>query len=837
MQMAETNKISADKTQKWPVAKKISTIMKSFSRHPNIFFGVLFFVVTGVGIGICFLPANIRLDQYMDAICTTTAAVVSTMFGLTAASYAFVRSDMQNEEKNKPHLGETLFTYHHHLWKRFIFSLVITVFIVLSSLLIIGAAQNITTDNLFNIKLTNFLTAYYDNPEYQILTFGVAINIMWSILAVLLMANMNYWIFKRDQKYESFALDKLTEISGKYDNDLLADCAKSYSDDQKKKIIAEYKILAEELEKIHILERLIDRILFNHQCLGEAFATHQRRDQLLALVMKQSLNNYIIKEDKPDTWSLSKEKGSKRWEICYSIAEQNLKMLEINDHHGNKIYKSVKQLPDKCSLVGIYDDLLSYRNCKLICDEKKISKQVYGHILIKSLKKRSLLFLMRGEDFSDMDLSRVKFSGADLRCANLSNCNLTKAKLLGTNCESADFTNARIPGMFFKDGPNTCSGDIELACCDDGNCDWDPYWSHEATRLVNATFSGADVSRAQLIAPGELMTGLTFPFGCAELMMESCNELFPLMRTNFDHAKLFSSCLKNINLENSSLEKAQMFDTILTQCNANNANFFGALLTNSIMLWCNFAFANLQNVILTNSILGRLNFQGARLQKANFSNSNIVACNFSGAYCQDVTFKNIIQDISFGNLYKSLESNPVYQHIVATLEKSIAHNIVFDYATLTNADFSGAIMEDAGFSHAIGTNCVFSRASANGANFSSALFSSSLFNSSRFTNCKFVYTVFRNSVFVGACFIGGTFYGTDFSNSLFSCENGSCFSNLIMIRVKFNKAQGLNEGCFKNVDFQDVDFTGTGLSKEAFTKDNTFNDDCKFDTRENDGNN
>ena len=51
--------------------------------------GVIVFVLILCGIIGCFCE-KIRLDQYSITILSTTAGIVGTMFGLTAASYAFI---------------------------------------------------------------------------------------------------------------------------------------------------------------------------------------------------------------------------------------------------------------------------------------------------------------------------------------------------------------------------------------------------------------------------------------------------------------------------------------------------------------------------------------------------------------------------------------------------------------------------------------------------------------------------------------------------------------------------------------------------------------------------
>lgn len=49
-------------------------------------------------INIC--KGNLRFDQHTTTILSTTAGVVGTMFGLTAASYAFIWGDLRSDSQD-----------------------------------------------------------------------------------------------------------------------------------------------------------------------------------------------------------------------------------------------------------------------------------------------------------------------------------------------------------------------------------------------------------------------------------------------------------------------------------------------------------------------------------------------------------------------------------------------------------------------------------------------------------------------------------------------------------------------------------------------------------------
>lgn len=121
------------------------------------------------------------------------------------------------------------------------------------------------------------------------------------------------------------------------------------------------------------------------------------------------------------------------------------------------VHEETRRLPRECSFISVYEDLLGYRDNSLIyeenCSEKKKKdiKMKEKRSLRYTIKRRLLVFYLRGEVFSNMDLTGISFSGADLRFANFSNCNLTGIRLMGANCEGADFTGTKMTGMYFED--------------------------------------------------------------------------------------------------------------------------------------------------------------------------------------------------------------------------------------------------------------------------------------------------------------------------------------------------------------------------------------------------
>ncbi len=810
-------------------------------------------VVTGLLIavwgawGIC--NGKFRLDQFATTILGTTAGIVGTMFGLTAASYAFIWGDLRSDSQENRHLGKVLERYSQKLWYLFVCSLVLTVIVIFLSLTGLALAQTIADSTLFRTGFKGrTLISEYQNEKYQGVSFCTLANLLFSSIAVVAMMWMNWTIFKRNAQYMGIAESIIDEIENKYNMELKQRDEKSeyresgnpeQGNEQQKSGIPN-KL---EYEKIHNLEILVERILKNHESIGDAFAESQRRETLLTTVISNELQaSYELGSDmeskgtvsdkirqKTEWRYLDVKKRENRWNKCNDLARQEYSLL-INRKSGEK------QKPCVCSFISVYDDLLTYRDNTLVWEERQRLKRRQAdknrtinmferRALRYTIKRRLLIFYLRGETFSNMDLSGVSFSGADLRFANFSNCNLMNIRLKGTNCEGTDFTRSKMAGMYFSDiqeSKNGEVGEIQLTCLDDSLEEWDPYTGREATCLRNTTFKEADVSRAYLKAPGELEGNQGFPFLASQSNKWKLGDeqsVFSLEGSNFDYAKMFFSYFKNVDFTNSSFEKAQMYNIGLVQSIARSVNLEKTTLTNACLAWCDFENADFTGASLAETILVRNNFGSAKMMDVNFSYSNIVSCNFKGASCQNASFKNMIQDLSAieKNRPKALED----------ISLNVDAGIKFDYAILNNTDFSGAILNNVSFSNALGQDCVFTKAKGDNTNFNNALFSAAVFNMAEFKNSNFVNTLLCNSVLMGTRFINCRFCKTDFSGILVNMTDKPCFMGGIMWEVKFTNSNGLTAACFRNIHLHKVDFRGTGIQESDFF-DDVIMQDCIF---------
>lgn len=773
---------------------------------PIIILSLIFFVFLTNS----WIREHIRFDQYMSTICSTTAAVVITLFGLSAASYAFVCSELRTEEKNLPHLSRIISKYRQKLWEFFVSSLILSVVSVIISIISLGLAQNISSEELF--ETSNYLIYTYANSKFQLLSFLTFCTIIFTIYTILIMALFNWRIFHRENSYSKIAKALCNESLQAY---------KAPENGNK------LKGNENELEKIHNLETLINRIVKNHEGIGDSYSPEHRVEQLLKSLLKKKLKNGFYIEDTNGNrcWSSISNDAKKesQWERCKKEAKNNIEYLNQKYFDNSTIID--KQTPSNYSFIKVYFDLICYRNCRLVYTSNFINNSENGNCLRWSIKKRLLLFLMWEETFSGMDLSGMSFSGGDLRKANFSNCDFTRVRLKGSNCEGADFSGSRMPGMYFSD-VSGCEGEIQVTCIDDNKKIWDPYNGKEATCFHGATFAHADVSRACLLAENQNNRewGSSFPFDNEESNNKSSN-LYSMEDTSFDYTKLFSSKFSNISFNKSNFQKALLFDSVFFQCTAHSANFVDSTLTNCCILCNDFYEANMSNSVMSQSILYRNNFRSSNLSNVNFAGANIFACNFSGSYCLHASFTGIIQDK--GKIEKVInERNSFAKSCLKENERFI---INFKYAILTSTDFSESEISNIDFSCTIGKNCIFAKSKGENCKFNDALLSSSILNNTKLSKASMNNTVLKNSVLTNCEFKNCQIIMADLSETLFIQSKNPCFINCILKKVDFSNAKGLSAKCFKNTYLENCNFTNTGITKKDLFNLNIKNNGCKFD--------
>ncbi len=753
-------------------------------------------LVIGIAVSIIILVflivLPVRLDQYASTISSTIIGVIGTMFGLTAASYAFIWGELKNEETTNARLKQILDAYRNRVWKYFLISLIISFLIIISNLVLLGVVQTITNPTLFDVEMVESkyekLVASYLNENYALISRCALIDLYFSIVDVILMAKLNYDIFARQRSYNKIAEKMLDDISADYNLELPEKMGLKCIKDE------EYKYdLDNEVNKIYLLEIIINRILKNHEGDGDAYRSHPNGEDFLTHVVTLKLKNY--KYD----WNYISN-AAKRKDMEQKCAHQ------VSNQFVTAGRGRASDAPSTMAFVKVYSDLIKFRNAQLVHKDQKIR----GTMLKCTIKKRLLIFLMSHERFDGMDLANMSLSGADLRYSDFSGCNLKGVKLKGTDCRGADFSNSNMPGIHFSDSQEATAenidGDVEISWQDDGNSEYDVYAGRQSTCLEMVTFADADVSRMRLIADGMFDTKSKFPFDFQkEFPVKDDNTMFSLRDTNFDRAKLFKSKLKNIDLSNSSIFNAQMFNVEMELVNSEKVNFGETVLTFSIIKYSCFVNASFKKAVMSDCNIYRSNFTAANLSDTNFSNSKITYCNFQNTICNNTSFKNIV-------------SNNI------TDDMRLFELISFKFATLRDADFSGAVLCMSDFSRANVLNCNFTNAKVFNSRFVQTSLMSTVWNSTNVKLTEFNKAIMCDNVFVNVKFVDCTFYNCDFSNSIVNCE----FNGGEMDYIKFCNVRELEPKQFCNIILNHVDFSGTGISKTDFLQNvKLFN--CIFD--------
>lgn len=744
---------------------------------------ILLIVVALVGYVLWGYERGYRFDQYATTICSCIAGIVATMFGLTAASYAFIWGDLRTEASENKHLQKILQQYKEHLWKKFLYSLVMTVITIFTSLIVLMMTQNITGPSLYMLQVTEQGKTYaeYFNSKYILISLGTVFNCVCALISILIMAMMNHAIFQRKNMYDKIAEHCIREIENKY----------NLNEAFPARLKEKRQYPQEEFEKIHSLEMIVDRIVENHASIGEAFEPEKRREKLLSFLFAQVLDGeYGVgadcaeKDEKEDVrgWNylMNAKKRESLQHQYYEHAKGEYDSIVDSDGGLNDVIPGgapKDKSPKNRRFLSVYEDMLAYRDNTLVYTGANQEIRKRGRWLRFTIKKRLLFFYMKGEKFDHMDLSNSSFSGADLRNTCFAHCNLTGIKLKGANCGGTDFSGAKMTGMYFYDVKDARKGEIPLSCLDDGKEDWDPYEGKQVTYMECASFADADVSRAQLNAPIDETS-------------------FSMIETNFDRAKMCISFCRNIDFTKASFKRTQLFDSKMRNCTLKSADLTEAVLTNSEIEACDFENANLSKAFLAESVLKKDGFQGANLMDANFSNSCIAACSFEEASCQNASFKNVIQ--------KSKKT------------ENCSGTLRFCYATITNADFSGSSLEDADFSNAIGSQSIFTKVKGKGTIFTNAMLTYSIWNSGDIIEADFENTVMRNAVFIDTEFTNCRFWRTDFSEALFDCGSKPCFVGGVMWNVNFSRAVGLTAAAFHNITLINVEFAETGIHELDF---------------------
>jgi uncharacterized protein YjbI with pentapeptide repeats len=275
-----------------------------------------------------------------------------------------------------------------------------------------------------------------------------------------------------------------------------------------------------------------------------------------------------------------------------------------------------------------------------------------------------------GANFGGANLANANFQNADLDNANFRQANLTNTSFNSSNLSGADFGDTNLFnvafGPWYSDGwkPGAALAGASFRNAKLNNVSFYGAW------LTNADFSGADIRGAQFgifrwySVPGG-------PFG-----------------TTISLAQLYSTAsyqardLTGINLS-GDLSGGNFAGQNLT-----NAGFVG--YTGANLDGANFSAANLTNTGFRFVTLTGADFTGAEVRGANFDKSGF----FNGAYNYPpgtgITLVQLYSTASY-QAHDLTGINLSYNDLsVGDFAGQKLTNAIFDLATLTDANFSGA---------------------------------------------------------------------------------------------------------------------------------------------------
>ncbi len=254
---------------------------------------------------------------------------------------------------------------------------------------------------------------------------------------------------------------------------------------------------------------------------------------------------------------------------------------------------------------------------------------------------------------------------------------------------------------------------------------------------------------------------------------------------NLQGIKLSSNGLNGWDFSGQNLSDAIFDRSTLTDANVFGAKLTSASLLGSTLMNADFSGANLTRADLSSAILTNANLSGGNLTSASFNASTLTNANFSGAFIGGAVF-------SFGTIggftKEQLYSTASYQRNnlqgISLREYDLTgwdfsgqnvSNADFDLSTLTNTNFSGAVVDGASFPGA--TNAGFTkehlysttsyqqknlrgiRLSGNdltGWDFNGQNLRDAVFDHSRMTNANFSDALIEGTDFVGVTAFGFT---------------------------------------------------------------------------------
>ena len=366
---------------------------------------------------------------------------------------------------------------------------------------------------------------------------------------------------------------------------------------------------------------------------------------------------------------------------------------------------------------------------------------------------------LMGVSFLDKDLTGTILRGADMTDANLMGTNLSDKDLTGTILRGANLSEANLTGIDLSDkdltgtilrGTNLSDKDLTGTILRGANLSnsilpstFGSFTSAESADLANANFDGVNLS-------GKTISKSSF--NSASFVNSDL--------TNMDISDTTLNKIDFTNIKNKSFMGTELYRNGMTHSNFSGINFDNAQITRVNAHHSNFSeidFTNIKNKSIHTSVFAYSNFENSNFSGLDFTTrddeGNIILNTIPISRTEwesDLKFKNLgelsreIHDRgALADLPIGLETIPGTDE-VALINGSFhiltVSTVWFEFANLTNADFSNTdleyvIFKDADLTNTDFTNANLAKAYFGGADFTNANLSGAIMSGQQLS-CK-----------------------------------------------------------------------------------------------------
>lgn len=256
----------------------------------------------------------------------------------------------------------------------------------------------------------------------------------------------------------------------------------------------------------------------------------------------------------------------------------------------------------------------------------------------------------RGCDFSEANLTGVKFVNVDLRDTDFRSANLEGATFKQTKLDGANFTDAVLSGAVFK---------TDVTACDFTNAQLKEADFRKAT-LEMADFSKARLKRANFrgTRPRRAVfdDALMSDFRASNAVFKRASfQNASIANTNFHDAAFHDVDFTNADLQNTKFGDTDLEDTVFTGADLEEADFTGleadgldfsnadlseATLSDVSFEAARFTDSRATNATFEEAELAGATFVGVKADEANFDSANLEYTTFSQADLFEADFSN-----------------------------------------------------------------------------------------------------------------------------------------------------------------------------------------------------